>query len=372
MDDLTFTVSEFVAVFNQTINYAYPNVIIEGELSSLRVNKNRWVYFDLKDDEAIASFFGTSAQLPGPIEDGMMVRVRGVPVLHSKYGFNINVISIKPTGEGSIKRAAKLLEAKLRAEGLFDITRKRKIPYPIDRIGLITSAESAAFHDFIKIIGERWGGLEVLVADVQVQGENAPQQIARAIEEFNAQATPVDALVIIRGGGSVEDLSAFNSEIITRSVALSRIPTVLAIGHEIDVSLAELAADIRGSTPTHAAEILVPDKKQISNNLIQLKTHLDRFTNDYVGKLREDVVGLQKDLINSFELNLQNWHQKLFSHKLLLEALNPSGVLKRGYAIIKKQGQIVTSGKNLVNEDLVEIQLVDSEITALVKGVKLF
>ena len=371
MEDLTFTVSEFVAVFNQTITYAYPNVIIDGELSSLRVNKNRWVYFTLKDEDASINFFGTVMQLPGPLEDGLMVRVRGVPVLHPKYGFSINIISMHPTGEGSIKRASKLLEAKLRNEGLFDLSRKRKIPYPISRIGLITSTESAAYHDFIKIIGERWGGLEILVGDVQVQGEIAPQQIVNALEEFNAQANPVDAIVMIRGGGSLEDLAVFNTEAITRAVALSRIPTVVAIGHEIDVSLAELAADIRGSTPTHAAEILVPDKKHISNNLRQFTANLESFTDDYISKIREDLVNQQNDLVRSFGQFVQNWQQKLTSSKQLLDALSPSSVLKRGYAIIKNKGKVISSGKGLANDELVDIQLYDAEVAAIVKGVKL-
>src|SRR5262249_23678661 len=157
---------EFVAVCNQTLEYAYPHVTVTGELANFRISKNRWVYFDLKDDEACVRFFGTVYQLPGPLEDGMTLAVSGVPRLHPLYGFSINVLSMRPTGEGSIKKAAQLLEAKLTQEGLFDPQRKRALPYPPTHIGLITSAESAAYRDFIKVLGERWGGVRISLIDV--------------------------------------------------------------------------------------------------------------------------------------------------------------------------------------------------------------
>ncbi len=128
--DVTFGVSDFVAVFNQTLETAYPSVVIVGELANLRVSKNRWVYFDLKDEYASVKFFGTVYNLPGPLEDGMMLQVRGVPRLHPQYGFSITFQTIKPVGEGSIKKAGQLLQAKLAAEGLFDPARKRGLPYP--------------------------------------------------------------------------------------------------------------------------------------------------------------------------------------------------------------------------------------------------
>ncbi|HZM63792.1 MAG TPA: exodeoxyribonuclease VII large subunit, partial [Candidatus Saccharimonadales bacterium] len=170
MNDLTLTVSEFVALVNQTLEYAYPNVTITGELANFRVSKNRWVYFDLKDTESSIKCFGTVYQLPGPLEDGIMLAVKGAPRLHPLYGFSVNVLSMTPVGEGSIKKAAALLQAKLTAEGLFDAERKRPLPHPPYSIGLITSAESAAYRDFMKILNARWGGVTVTLADVQVQG----------------------------------------------------------------------------------------------------------------------------------------------------------------------------------------------------------
>ncbi len=170
------TYSDFVALLNQTLEFAYPSVSITGELANFRVSRGRWVYFDLKDNEASVKFFGTVYQLPGPLEDGLLLKVRGQPRLHPLYGFSVNVMSIQPAGEGSLRRAANLLRAKLAAEGLLDESRKRSLPYPPARIGLITSKQSAAYADFIKILDTRWRGVNIDLIDVQVQGEAAPGQ----------------------------------------------------------------------------------------------------------------------------------------------------------------------------------------------------
>ena len=259
----TFTVSDFVAVFNQTIEYAYPTVTITGELANFRVSKGKWVYFDLKDDTSSVRFFGTVYMLPGPLEDGMLLQVDGVPRLHPTFGFSITAQSLKPVGEGSLKKAAALLEAKLTKEGLFSDERKRAIPYPPKRIGLIASGESAAYADFMKILTGRWGGIEIVHVDSQVQGAAAPAQIIRALDLLNAHGEELEAIVITRGGGSADDLQAFNVEQVVRAVAASRVPTLVAIGHEVDTSLAERAADRRASTPSNAAELLVPDRQAV-------------------------------------------------------------------------------------------------------------
>src|ERR1035438_145266 len=148
MNELELSVSEFVDLFNQTLDFAYPLVTILGELSNFRISKNKWVYFDLKDDTATIHFFGSVFQLPGPLEDGMLLRVASTPRLHPLYGFSMNIQKVLLSGEGTIKKAAQLLEKKLSAEGLFDNERKRPLPFPPQKIGLITSKESAAYSDF--------------------------------------------------------------------------------------------------------------------------------------------------------------------------------------------------------------------------------
>lgn len=363
-------VSDFVAVFNQTLELAYPSVIIVGELSNFRVSKNRWVYFDLKDELASVKFFGTVYHLPGPLEDGLMVQVNGSPRLHPQFGFSVNIQSIQPVGEGSLKRAAALLEAKLKAEGLFDAERKRPLPYPPQKIGLITSGESAAYADFVKIINQRWVGLDISLADVQVQGEAAPGQIIAAIEYFNQTANPPELIIITRGGGSAEDLAAFNNEALVRAVAASRVPTLVAIGHEVDVSLAELAADRRASTPSNAAELLVPDKRHEQERLKAIRQSVTQYlvasVSDKKTHIKQQVSQLNQIIIQQLD------NQRLFlsTKKDLLDALNPTAVLKRGFSLVRdaKTGQVIKAVASVKVKQAINVQLKDGKLTADVTG----
>ena len=367
--ELSVSVSEFVALLNQTLDYAYPSLIITGELANLRVSKNRWVYFDLKDDEASVKFFGTVYQLPGPLEDGMLLKVRGSPRLHPLYGFSVTVQNIQPAGEGTIRRAAELLRQKLTAEGLFAPERKRPIVYPPRRIGLVTSNKSAAYADFIKILAARWGGVDIELIDVQVQGEPAVGQIVGAIEQFNAQAEPPDVVVLIRGGGSAEDLAAFSSEQVTRTVAASRVPTLVAIGHEIDVSLAELAADRRASTPSNAAELLVPDRAATLAQLKDYALQLQRDAQTVVGQSRQLFEQAKTDLGLQVEQLIKNEAQTLKGRQQLLAVLNPAAILRRGYAIVRAGGQVVRRAADLKRGDIVDVQLVDAVFEAGVSNI---
>jgi exodeoxyribonuclease VII large subunit len=369
-DELVLSVSDFVAVFNQTVEYSYPSITIVGELANFRVSKNKWVYFDLKDEYSSVKFFGTVYQLPGPLEDGLMLQVRGAPRLHNQFGFSVTVQSMQPVGEGSLKKAAALLETKLRQEGLFEPERKRPLPYPPKTVGLIASTESAAFHDFIKVLNARWSGIHILVADVQVQGEVASAQIVAAIEHFNSHSTPVDALVITRGGGSAEDLAAFSTEQVTRAVAGSRIVTMVAIGHEVDMSLAELAADLRGSTPSNAAELLTPDKKDI---LQQLRVNSKQLATALLGQVdmkRQRLQDGQRVLHDRMAGLLTTASQSLASRSALLQALSPETAMRRGYAVLRSgQGGLLRSGKQISIGDELVVRVIDATIKTTVKEV---
>jgi exodeoxyribonuclease VII large subunit len=368
---LALSVGEFVSLVNQTLEYAYPAVTITGELANFRVSKNRWVYFDLKDDDASVRFFGTVYQLPGPLEDGMLLAVQGNPRLHPLYGFSVNIVRVQPVGEGSIKKAAALLEAKLAAEGLFDSSRKRTLPYPPERIGLITSGESAAYRDFVKILNARWGGVQVELIDIQVQGSSAPAQIVAAIEQCNQQAEPPDVLVVTRGGGSAEDLAAFSTEQVTRAVAASRIPTLVAIGHEVDISLAELAADQRASTPSNAAELLVPDRKHVLAGLQATRVQLHRCALQVVTSARTQLVHAAQLAHQAAAHAAGAAEQKLRLQQQLLQAFDPNAALQRGYAIVRAgaANMPVYSGRDLEPDTEVIITLSDSRVTATVKRI---
>jgi len=366
--ELVFGVSDFVAYLNQTLETAYPYVTIEGELSNFRVSRNRWVYFDLKDEVASVRFFGTVYALPGPLEDGMLVRVSGSPRLHEQYGFSVNVQSIQPVGEGSLRRAADLLQAKLAAEGLFDVERKRSLPYPPSRIGLVTAGGSAAYADFIKILTARWAGVQVDHYDVLVQGEQAPAQIVQAIARANAAAELPDVLVITRGGGSADDLAAFSNEQVTRAVAASRVPTLVAIGHEVDLSLAELAADQRASTPSNAAELLTPDKKVIGSALRDIRASLDERLLTMVRERRLLIAQQRSDLNRGIQEVLRLAQFRLASTKQVLTAYDPAAALRRGYALVRKAGEAVRGIETVVTGDTVQIVLSDGMLDATITG----
>jgi len=359
--------AEFIASLNQTFEFAYPSVIIEGELANLRVSKNRWVYFDLKDETASVRCFGTVYSLPGPVEDGMMVRIVGAPRMHEQYGFSFTFQSMSLSGEGSLKKAFDLLKLKLEKEGLFSEERKRPLPFPPERVGLITSGESAAYSDFIKIINARWQGVEIIHVDVQVQGESAPAQIVNAIEHFNKTGEQIDVLILIRGGGSTDDLQAFSTEQVTRAVAGSRVPTLVAIGHERDISLSELAADQRASTPSNAAELLVPDKREIRRYLEQCRLIAGRALDEIIVSRTESLKHNNQTLMNRMTHIFDSEKRKLDQIKQLLLVIDPNNLLKRGYAVVRKNNKVIKSKHQLKSNDLLQITLADGTVNSKVQ-----
>lgn len=359
--------SEFVAVVNQTLEYAYPVVAIDGELSNLKISKNRWLYFDLKDDQAKVSFFGTVYNLPGPLEEGMILRVVAQPRLSPLYGFSLNILNIALSGEGSIKKAHDLLKVKLTNEGLFAQERKRSLPSAPTTIGLITSGDSAAYADFIKIVKARWSGLEIFLADVSVQGDQAAEQIVRAIEHFNKIGNQPEVLVLIRGGGSSDDLQAFSTEVVTRAVASSRIPTLVAIGHETDTSLAELAADMRASTPSNAAELLVPDKAYIEVQLNQIHKELYKLATGVLDTSHQELKLSRQDLDSLATSSFEYQGQELEHFTGILKALNPENILKRGYAVVRSGGKVIRTAEETFKGQVLDIRFIKGEVKAKVQ-----
>ncbi len=363
------SVSEFVSVLNQTLEYAYASVVIYGELADFRINKNRWVFFDLVDKESKVRFFGTVYNLPGPLENGMLIKVRGTPRLHPKYGFSISIMTITPSGTGSIKLVNDLLAEKLENEGLFKEERKRTLSAVPTKIGLITSVESAAYADFMKILENRWAGIEIDCIDVLVQGDLAPRKIIKAIDYFSRLSQPPEVLVIIRGGGSPDDLAAFNNEQVTRAVSASRVPTMVAIGHEIDISLAELAADKRASTPSNAAELLVPDKAIVLRDLTILNKRMILLLRNKIVGLNNEIDNRSRELTKTVYDKLKNQKLKFEGNESLFAALSPKDILKRGYAIIRQDGRVI-NGINLKPSDNISIEMSRAELEAEVTKVK--
>lgn len=367
MEHVELTPSDLVALLNQTLDYAYPRVTVVGELANFRISRNKWVYFDLKDDTASVKCFGTIYSLPGPLQEGMKLAVSCRPHIHELYGFSMQVSSIQPVGEGTIKKAAELLQAKLQAEGLFETSRKRTVPYPPQTIGLITSVQSAAYADFIKVLGARYGGIRIEVYDAQVQGEQAVVDIVEALTYFNKQAQLPEVLVLTRGGGSADDLAAFSNEHVVRAVAASRIPTVVAIGHEVDISLAELAADVRASTPSNAAELLVPSRQDALRALQDSEQWLKKGLLLQLDSAKNWLTTSSQHLETGVHRELKKYQESLFSAARMLELVNPHAALQRGYAIVKTGGVVVKSVKNVSKNQLLSIQLADGTLEARVE-----
>ncbi len=355
-----FSVSDFIEVVNQTFEYAYSSVQIEGEVASFKVNQGKYIFFDIKDTSGSINCFMTVWQLRVPIEDGMKVIVSAVPKLTQWGKFSLTVKSIRPKGEGAIKKSFEVLKAKLEDEGLFALDRKRPLPKIPQSIAVISSTQAAGYADFIKILNDRWGGIDIKVAHVQVQGDGAPDQIIRAINYFNQQEALPEVIAIIRGGGSADDLATFNDEPLVRAIASSRIPTIVGVGHEIDITLADLAADVRAATPSNAAQILVPDRQEI----IRLIRYQSRSLAPKMIQIIDQKKQLLRETISTIllgvEKSIDDKYREISSVKNVLSQLNPSVVLSRGYAILR--------GNQSVGS-VIEIETVNKLIKAEVKNV---
>ena len=382
MNQQIISVSEFISILNETLGFAYPEVVIEGEVSSFKINQGKWVFFDIKDSESTLGCFMPLFSLKLPVEDGMKIRVTGTPKL-TKWGkFSFTVRSIEIAGEGELKRSMALLKAKLDAEGLFDPARKRSLPQYPERIGLITSGQSAAYSDFIKILGSRWSPITVLLADIQVQGVSAPDQIVNALEYFNSGVEQIDVIVIIRGGGSVEDLQAFSTEPVARAIAASRTPTIVGVGHEIDVSLADYAADMRAATPTDAARLAVPDRNEELRRIKNVELIMVRLVERHITGIRHDlerstgqIARVTVDLHNkidswvarittTYERRLSSALETITSNQRILRSHNPIRILERGYAIVRQNNHILKDPSAALIESDLMIQLAKGELRA--------
>lgn len=358
-NEIKFSPTDFIAVVNQTLEYAYSSILIEGEVASFKVNQGKWVFFDIKDAESSIPCFMTLFQLRMPLEDGMKVIVRGVPKI-TKWGkFSFTVQAVRPVGEGSLKKAYEMLKKKLTDEGLFAPEHKRQIPKDLTKIGVISSTAAAGYADFIKIINARWGGLKIRVAHTQVQGLDAPDQIIRALKYFNEQNN-VQMIAILRGGGSADDLAAFNDEELVRAVAASKIPVITGIGHEIDESLCDLAADVRASTPSNAAEMLTPDRENMKWAITMIVNELFRVIINRAEDLKKDSAEIVAQIRNVINIKIVDFRKIISNQIKMLVALNPEKILKQGYAILNGK---ISPG------NVVKITTYNKEIKAEVKEI---
>lgn len=361
----TLSVSQLVTLVNETFDLSYPALSIEGEVAGFKPWNNRLAFFDLKDEAATVNCMIPLVRLESPVEDGMRVKIIATPKLTKKGRFSLSVVRLEPVGEGALKRSFELLLRKLETEGLFEASRKRSLPTYPSRVGVITSLESAAYQDFLKIINARWAGLEIVAVHSQVQGEAAPAQIVAGIEYFNHLADPVEVVAVIRGGGSLEDLAAFNSESVVRAVAASRTPVIVGVGHETDTSLADLAADVRAATPTDAARLLTLDKAELLQRLNTLSRQLQRLLLEQVEDQHQQVAQLQTALYTGIDELIERSRREITSLARALSSYDPQAILTRGYALVRKRsGGVITSARQVKAGDRLMIQLSQDSIEA--------
>ncbi len=391
MSQAILHVSEYLALLNEVLHDRVPSneILIEGEISDYRVAQQKWVSFDLKDEkaEAVLKCFATIWQITTPIEDGMRVHVTGFPKMYERFGtLKLNVQTVEPIGEGALKRAYDLLKKKLEVEGLFDVSRKRTLSRFPKKIGLITSRDAAAYGDFLRIVNNRWGGIEIEHAHVHVQGREAVGEILGAFRYFNAlpfEDRP-DAIVLTRGGGGLEDLHAFNDEQVARAVYQSVIPVVVAVGHERDESLCDYVADVRASTPSNAAERVVPSRADVKYELdMMLQRHeqqLQFVMDEYrtaadkvatiVGHIlereRTRLITMHNRLSDRVETWLPTIRESIESSARMLRQVDPTRILARGYAIVRAGGTVIRDASSLAIGTEIGIQLgtgnVDAEV----------
>lgn len=331
-----YTVSEFLEHTNLVLSRQFEDVVIEGEVTSFKVNQKKWVFFDLRDEESSINCFMVISRLTIALRDGMKVRILATPKVTQWGKFSLTVQKIMPVGEGSIKKSFEILKRKLQQEGLFAEEKKRPLPERISRIGVISSVGAAGYRDFLKIIDNRWGGMAIKVVNTQVQGIMAANQIIRALEFLN-EGLDLEVIVIVRGGGSADDLAVFNDEELVRAIARSRIPVVTGIGHEVDETLSDLAADLRASTPSNAAERLTRDRAALrdltQSNLANVGRLIVARIEQAEQKLGQQMFRVQREILQRVDHQIKSVREK----QKLLFSLNPELALRRGYAIIKRE-----------------------------------
>ena len=295
--DRVYTVSELTMGIKNTLEDRFGVVVVQGEVSDVSKPSSGHVYFSLKDETAQIRIALFARQVTPAIRDvlrnGLAVQVEGEVSVYAKKGeYQIVAARVEPVGYGALQAQFEALKRKLEAEGLFAPDRKRPLPRYPTRIGIVTSESGAALRDMVRILQARAPYLSITLADTRVQGEGAAQEIAAALARMNAWGK-VEVIVVGRGGGSPQDLWAFNEEPVVRAIVRSRIPVVSAVGHEVDITLADLAADLRAATPTHAAQLVVKELEEIRRTLNEMSRHARERIVRELGQARAHLRGLE-------------------------------------------------------------------------------
>jgi exodeoxyribonuclease VII large subunit len=378
-----YTVSALTSQIRQSVNSQFRDVLVEGEISNFKLYPSGHLYLTLKDDQAMikAVVFNFWDKYPeSMIEDGVAVICKGRVDVYEKRGeYRLLIDAMEVKGLGLLQLKFQKLKEKLLKEGLFDAERKKSLPLLPRCIGIVTSPVGAAIRDMLKIIIGKFENMSVLIYPVKVQGENASYEIAEGINHFN-KTREVDVIIIGRGGGSLEDLAPFNEEVVARAIFASEIPVVSAVGHEIDFTIADFAADVRAPTPTAAADTVVRSKAELLGAIFETEKRLERSMRNKVEKSRfllyqgaaelkekKDIFTdsrmyldeLLNNMVHGFSTYFRNKKAQVESLGQRMADLNPDNILKRGYSITVKKDtkEVVASAEQILEGEELVVKL---------------
>jgi len=398
-DERILSVSELTAQIKDLLESSFPRVWVAGEISNVSRPRSGHCYLTLKDDQAqlpAVIWRATAVRVRFDLHDGLEVVCRGEIGVYPPHGkYQLIIQEIQPKGIGALELALRQLREKLDREGLFDPGRKRALPRFVRRVAVVTSPTGAAVRDFLEVLRRRWSAADVWIVPVRVQGEGAAQEIAAAVELVNRLAVPVDCLVVTRGGGSLEDLWAFNEEIVCRAIFASRIPVVSAVGHEIDVTLSDLVADVRALTPSEAAELVAPAADEVAARLRQVQARMAAALRSRASaaRARLDAVAAHRAFRRPYERvhelarrldelesragrairgQAQRARRTADALAARLESLSPLAVLGRGYSLTRRadDGRVVRDATQLAVGEKLTTRFARGQATSRVEQIE--
>lgn len=386
---LIYSVTQINSEIKTILEDSYNSVWVCGEISGFKHYSSGHMYFTLKDENSQISavmFSFHNKNLKIDLKDGMQVLLYGKVTAYINRGtYQIQVYHVEEKGLGTLQEKFEKLKKKLLEEGLFDKSHKKEIPYIVNKIGVVTSKDGAALHDILSVLNRRFSNVEVLIYPVRVQGETAKNEIAEAIKYLNENHKELDVLLVGRGGGSLEDLWAFNEEIVARAIYDSQIPVISCVGHEVDFTIADFVADLRAPTPSVAAEVVAKNRTDLEEKLSMIRNRIINniknivkiydekikfFKNcralskpyeiyeekiQYVDELRESLIYNMNNLFLSKQQSLKLSAQKL-------DLLSPLKILARGYSACFKDGKIIKKVEQVVSDDILDVKLSDGTI----------
>ena len=383
------TVSELTKEIRSTLEEAFEQVSVVGEISNFKSHISGHWYFSLKDSDAVINctmWKGFNQYVFFTPQDGMKIIVNGKLTVYPPRGsYQLDIRSMKPAGIGELQEAFEKLKRKLEIEGLFDEKYKKPIPLFPQKIGIVTAIDGAAFKDLISVAKRRFPMVEIVIAPARVQGSGAAESIVKSIKQLN-DYPDIDVIIVARGGGSIDDLWAFNEEIVARAIFKSKIPVISGVGHEVDFTISDYVSDLRAPTPSVAMEIATPDVEDINN-----------FINDFLSKSYKSIDELVESKINDVMINISSYgfkvpmdilnrksqqvdlntsdiiksikrHLMVYQNKLMLlsksiEAFDIGRSLKRGFVLVRQNSKFVKRASDFNNKEKAILKFFDGEIT---------